>query len=268
MLIALAAWAAGPAYAQSTDTNTQTQTQTSPNGTSTTVTTPSGSSTTINAPSGSTVTTDATGQTTITGSGGDQPTATTTTTYEVTAPRTMGTTLTLMGGAIGYRGTIQGGTNAGPAYGVALGVNNEFVGIEGSYQGATYTPSGTSDFTGGANRITENGAQVLLKVGPQLGPVGFYALGGGGVDRFTVSGGSAVTNVAGGSTIHDGTVWKVPAGVGIDFHVPTGGGPDMLIGARGQYNFLFNQNDVFSGVSNSSRDADQIEGQLNVGMMF
>ena len=290
-ILAFVAAAASPVLAQTTvDTPAATTspaappaTITAPPASTTTVTSPDGTNTTVQAPTGSTVTTTGTTPATVT------PTTVTPTTVTPAAPpmgsggdvaverdlsdnhrgiKRSGVEVNLLGGALGYRTSPRGGANAGPAYGFALGYRTGGpVGIELSYQGATYTPSGTRDLTGGVDRITENGAQALLKLGGQAGPFDLYVLGGGAVSRFTVAGGSSDTSVAGGTSVHNGTIYKVPAGVGLDFHIPVGG-PDLLLGARGQYNFIFNQSDVFSGVSNSDRDADQIQAQVNVGMLF
>jgi hypothetical protein len=228
--------------------------------------------TTETKPEGSTTTTTQSAPTTTpaqtppyTGSGGDVSVTTTTTTHHV-GPRVVGLNVSLLGGALGYPNTLQGGQNAGPSYGAAIGYRVGIFGAEASYQGATYTPQGAVAFTAGASRITENGGQLIAKVGPVVGPVDLYVLGGGGVSHFQVSNDNSFP-VAGGSVMRDGTIWKIPAGLGVDFHIPTQGF-DVLIGARGQYNFLFNQNEVFSGTSNTSRDADQIQGQLNVGLQF
>jgi len=280
-ILAVVAAAASPVFAQTTAQNpgtttttaTPSTTTTAPPASTTTVTTPDGTNTTVQAPPGSTVTTTGNTPTTVTqgvpltGSGGDVAVQ-----HDIDDShrgiKRSGVEVDLLGGALGYRTSPRGGANAGPSYGFALGFRTGGpVGIELSYQGATYTPSGTRDLTGGVDRITENGAQALLKLGGQAGPFDLYVLGGGAVSRFTVAGGSAGTSVAGGTSVHDGTIYKVPAGVGLDFHIPVGG-PDLLIGARGQYNFIFNQSDVFSGVSNSDRDADQIQAQVNVGMLF
>ena len=284
MLIALAAAAATPALAQSTTTDTTTTTTTPttttttpPASSTTTVTSPDGTATTVQAPAGSSVTTTGSTQTTVApaattqpvvGSGGDDVTEHREVVEEHHGIRTSGVELDLLGGALGYRTSPRSSQNAGPSYGFALGFRGGGpIGVELSYQGATYTPAGTADLTGGATRITENGGQAILKLGGQAGPFDLYVLGGGAISRFSVTGGSVGSGVAGGTSIHDGTIYKVPAGVGLDFHIPVGG-PDLLIGARGQYNFLFNQSEVFSGVSNSSRDADQIQAQVNVGMLF
>ena len=281
-ILAVVAAAATPVLAQTTVDNpgttttttaTPSTTTTAPPASTTTVTSPDGTATTVQAPPGSTVTTTGNAPATVTqpapltGSGGDVVAE-----HEVYDGRRgikrSGVEVDLLGGALGYRTSPRGGANAGPSYGFALGFRTGGpVGLELSYQGATYTPSGTRDLTGGVDRITENGAQALLKLGGQAGPFDLYVLGGAGISRFTVAGGSTDTSVAGGTAVHNGTIYKVPAGVGLDFHIPVGG-PDLLIGARGQYNFIFNQSDVFTGVSNSDRDADQIQAQVNVGMLF
>src|SRR5438477_464871 len=115
MLLALAAWAASPARAQSTDTSSQssqstttdqgtntttapqssTTTVTSPDGTSTTVTTPPGSSTEIKPPA------PAPAPTAQTGAGGDLAVTREVTTYRA-GPRDTGLEVSLLGGALGY----------------------------------------------------------------------------------------------------------------------------------------------------------------------
>jgi hypothetical protein len=233
--------------------------------TTTTTAVPPAAATTATAPSTTTTVT-------TTGSGGDVGDASASTTYRTGGSilHNSGVSLTLLGGAVGYPSTVSDRTNYGPAYGVAIGARvGSAVGLEFSYQGSSYTTNGGT-VIGSANsgsRIMENGAQALLKLGPSVGPVDLYALGGGGVSRLTVNNGGVFTAVGGGSSVRDGTLYKVPVGGGLDVHIPTGS-VDLLLGARGQYNFLFNQSDAFPDVSSSSRKADQVQAQVNAGLMF
>jgi hypothetical protein len=162
-------------------------------------------------------------------------------------------------GVLTYRndGAAAGLFSPGPQYGVHLDFNPiGAMGLEVGYQGAAY------GIQGGDGTVVENGADAVLKLGPKLGAVEPYALGGYGVTRLTANGAAESAGVT------DDWIQKVPVGAGVDFAIPAGANP-LLLGARGTYNFLLN-NDAFGSRANNTGDRgnDQIGGELMLGGKF
>lgn len=164
-----------------------------------------------------------------------------------------GITVAGNGGVLTYPGEAARLFDPGAQYGVNIGLEPfGAVGLELGYAGAAYGLDGRD------GSVVENGGTALLKVGPKLGTVQPYALGGYNLMWLS---GNEDANARG---IDDDTMSKIPVGAGVDFVLPAGKAP-LILGARGTYNFLFD-NDSFD-VGGAESD-DQIGGQVVFGGEF
>ena len=163
------------------------------------------------------------------------------------------------GGIVGFPGEAASQISPGALYGVVVGIEPPIpvLELELGYQGAAYQTD--ERLTGAQENAIENGGQAILKASPEFGAWEPYAFGGYQLSRFNVYERDNSTGA-----LQDDTLSKVPVGAGLDVHLG-----DVLVGARGSYNFLFD-NDAFTGVPNDSgdRDSDQITGSLLVGGQF
>lgn len=156
-------------------------------------------------------------------------------------------------GVLTYAGEAAGLFDPGARYGVSVGLEPfQAIGLELGYQGAAYTVENE----GGT--VLENGAQALVKVGPKLGAVEPYALGGAAWTRFSA------TDDAEASGLSDDSFGKIPVGAGVDFTLPVGDNP-LVLGARGMYNFVI-ENEAFD--TPEPRNDDQIGASLVIGGEF
>ncbi len=163
------------------------------------------------------------------------------------------------GGVVSFPNDVQ--VNNGGAYGALIGIEPwSGLGLELGYQGAVYgeeplTRNVDVDVTQNVDAV-ENGGYAALKVSPFI--AGFfepYALGGVGVSHLNVTGAQAQ------GALQDDTFGKAPVGAGFDIHLG-----DFTIGARGTYNFIFNNQNAFQG--DNPNDDDQLIGQANIGAQF
>jgi hypothetical protein len=157
------------------------------------------------------------------------------------------------GGVLTFPGEAAGRFSPGGTYGASVDFRPlNPVGLELGYQGASY------GLERGSGNVMENGGQALLKLGPHLGAVEPYALGGYNLTWVNPN------NAADAAGINSDTIQKVPVGAGVDFDIPVGSNP-LVLGARGTYNFVFS-NQAFSTTSSSGDD--QIGGQVVLGGEF
>lgn len=163
------------------------------------------------------------------------------------------------GGVVGYPGEAASQLSPGALYGVVVGIEPPIpvIELELGYQGAAYQTD--ERLTGAQENVIENGGQALLKASPEFGAWEPYAFGGYQLSRFNVYERPNSTGA-----VQDDTLSKVPVGAGLDVHLG-----DVLVGARGSYNFVFND-DAFTNIptANGDRDADQLTGSLLVGGQF
>lgn len=169
-------------------------------------------------------------------------------------------------GVLTYTGEAAGFTAPGVSYGVLAGADFlPWLGGELSYQGAAYVtdnrlaPGDDNDVS-----ISENGGQLVAKVGPQLGGgLQPYAVGGLAVSFLDVKDREQAFGV-----VEDATLLKVPVGAGIDWNIP-GNLNDLAqftVGARATYNFTVDSG-AFPTTDNASA-ADQLQTTLQVGARF
>ncbi len=163
------------------------------------------------------------------------------------------------GGVISHAGEAASQVTPGAAYGVVVGIEPPIpvFELELGYQGAAWQTD--SRLTGAQENAVENGGQALLMASPEIGAFEPYVFGGYQLSRFNVFERDNSTGA-----LQDDTISKAPVGAGLDVHLG-----DVLVGARGQYNFLFN-NDAFNNldVDNQDREADQVSGTLLIGGQF
>lgn len=163
------------------------------------------------------------------------------------------------GGIVGFPSEAASQISPGALYGVVVGIEPPIpvLEIELGYQGAAYQSD--TNLTGAQENAIENGGQAILKASPEFGRWEPYAFGGYQLSRFNVYERDNSTGA-----LQDDTWSKVPVGAGLDVHLG-----DVLIGARGSYNFVFD-NDAFTNIpnDNADRDSDQITGSLLIGGQF
>lgn len=134
-----------------------------------------------------------------------------------------------LAGVQAYTGQAAGLVSPGASYGVAIGYDTSpLTEIELSYQGAAFaTQSGAVE----RHRIMENGGQAIVKIVPRLPRLEPYAFGGVALSRLDVLGGD-------GGPVRDDTLVKLPVGLGLDLRVYAGDAADVLLGARGTWGFV------------------------------
>lgn len=167
------------------------------------------------------------------------------------------------GGLLTFPGQVADDVEPGGAYGVLLGIEPVPVAeLELSYQGAAYRTS--ADVSPQQETVVENGGQALIKASPQVGIFEPYVFGGFGLTDLNVQ-----EEVGGPGVIEDDILAKVPVGAGLDLHIPAGGaaGTEVLIGARGTYNFVFD-NQAYTVAGDNDRSSDQVGVTLNLGAQF
>ena len=173
--------------------------------------------------------------------------------------RDRGVQVQAQGGIVGFPGEAASQLSPGALYGVVVGIEPGIpvLEIELGYQGAAYQTD--ERLTGAQENVIENGGQALLKASPKIGRWEPYAFGGYQLSRFNVYERDNSTGA-----LQDDTISKLPVGAGLDVHLG-----DVLVGARGSYNFVFD-NDAFTNIpnDNSDRSSDQITGSLLVGGQF
>lgn len=160
------------------------------------------------------------------------------------------------GGVISYPGQAAADLSPGGAWGVLIGLKPiPVVELELGYIGAAYQTD--ERLAGAQENVIENGGQALLKASPKVGPAEPYVFGGYQLSRFNVYERANAPGV-----VQDDTISKIPVGVGFDVHVAR----NVLVGARGQYNFLVGQ-EAFTNFD-GARSADQLGATLQLGGNF
>lgn len=172
--------------------------------------------------------------------------------------RDRGVSVTANGGVISFPGEAAADLTPGGNYGVNVGIEPlPVVELELGYVGAAYQTDG--NLPGAQENVIENGGQAVLKASPKIGVVEPYAFGGYQLSWFNVY---ERPNSAG--VVEDKTLSKLPVGAGLDFHIG-----DAVLGARGQYNFVFAADQAFTNLnSDQARSADQLAGLLELGGQF
>lgn len=155
-------------------------------------------------------------------------------------------------------------TRPGATYGVNVGLGIiDPLSVELGYQGALYDAE--PQVQGERARISENGGQFLVELGPRLFDRALrpYALGGVAVSRLSV-----VDNEASAlGVVNDDTLVRVPVGAGIDYVFDASERNGVTLGARGTYRFEV-AGDAFPALSATDERAQQITGQLVLGGRF
>lgn len=167
------------------------------------------------------------------------------------------------GGVLTFPGAVAQDVEPGGTYGVLFGIEPVPVAeLEVAYQGAAYRTS--ADVSPQQETVVENGGQALIKISPQYGAFEPYVFGGFGLTDLNVQ-----EEVGGPEVIEDDILAKLPVGAGVDLHIPAGdyAGTEVLIGARGIYNFVFD-NQAYSLGADNDRSNDQIGATLNIGAQF
>lgn len=160
------------------------------------------------------------------------------------------------GGVISYPGEAAADLTPGGAWGVLVGIKPiPVVELELGYQGAAYQTD--ERLIGAQENVMENGGQALLKASPLVGAIEPYVFGGYQLSWFNVYERANATGV-----VEDDTLSKIPVGLGFDVHVAE----NVLLGARGQYNFLVSQ-EAFTNFD-GARSADQLGATLQLGANF
>ncbi len=157
------------------------------------------------------------------------------------------------GGIVGFPGELASQLSPGALYGVTVGIEPGIpvLELELGYMGAAYQTD--ERLTGAQENAIENGGQALLMASPKFGAWEPYVFGGYQLSRFNVYERDNSTGA-----LEDDTINKAPVGAGLDIHLG-----DVLVGARGSYNFVFDD-DAFTNL-NDEDNVDQITGSLLVG---
>lgn len=165
-------------------------------------------------------------------------------------------TVQAQGGVISYPGQAAADLSPGGAWGVLIGLKPiPVVELELGYQGAAYQTD--ERLAGAQENVIENGGQAVLKAAPRIGITEPYVFGGYQLSRFNV-----YERANSPGVVQDDTLSKIPVGVGFDVHVAE----NVLVGARGQYNFLISQ-EAFTNFD-GARSADQLGATLQLGASF
>ncbi len=173
--------------------------------------------------------------------------------------------VTAQAGLLTFTGEAAGFTSPGVAYGILAGADFlPWLGGELGYQGAAYVTDSRLSPGEDDIGISENGAQLVAKVGPQLGGgLQPYALGGVALSFLDVKDREQAFGV-----VEDATLLKVPVGAGIDWNIP-GNLNDIAqftVGARATYNLVVD-NGAFPTANDGNSD-DQLQTTLQVGARF
>ena len=166
-------------------------------------------------------------------------------------------------GVLTFPGQVADDVEPGAAFGVLVGIEPVPVAeLELSYQGAAYRTSRL--VSPQQESVVEHGVQALVKASPQYGAIEPYLFAGYGLTVVQVE-----EQVGGPGVVLDDTLHKFPFGAGIDFHVPAGGpgGTELLIGARGTYSPIID-NQAYTVADQNDRSADQLAATLNLGAQF
>ena len=162
-----------------------------------------------------------------------------------------------LGGVRSFTGEAGDFLATGPAYGVAVAIEPfPLIALELSYQGASFLTD--EGLPGDQNRVNQNGGAAAIKLSPIIGRVEPYAFGGFGLSQLRATG-------AGNVFVETDTLYSIPVGVGIDFHLPVGVATDVLLGVRGTYEFGYGE-DAFSGITDER--TDWLQGTVNAGFQF
>ncbi len=173
--------------------------------------------------------------------------------------------VTAQAGLLTFTGEAAGFTSPGVAYGILAGADFlPWLGGELGYQGAAYVTDSRLSPGEDDIGISENGAQLVAKVGPQLGGgLQPYALGGVALSFLNVMDQETAFNA-----VEDATLIKLPVGAGVDWNI--GGSPNGLaqfsVGARATYNITLDSG-AFPLADNTSA-ANQLQTTLQVGARF
>ncbi len=156
-------------------------------------------------------------------------------------------------GLITYTGEAARLTTPGASYGLSVaydlirGVNAEL-----GYVGSSYRVEGT---TGG---VSENGADVLMKVGPEYGHFSPFALWGLELSWLGTHGPA--------EGIQDATLLRLPMGAGLAYTLPSDSPAEVTLGLRAAYLFTLTSG-AFPGLAEPFA-ANQFLSTLSVGGRF
>lgn len=165
--------------------------------------------------------------------------------------RGIGLEVNALGGMQAYTGDAATLVSPGATYGASIGFDtSRRTKVELGYRGAAFA---TEDGAGGTRAaIVENGGDAIVKIGPETERVQPYAFGGVGLSRLNVT--ANQFQVATGGTVSDDWLVKVPLGVGVDFRIFEGDRADLMLGARGIYGLVLDD-DAFGGVNDVTQQA-------------
>lgn len=136
-------------------------------------------------------------------------------------------------GLLTYVGEAASVTSPGATYGVSIGTDlTRGINAEIGYVGSSYRTE-EGEGVGGRTSLIENGAQALMKVGPEIGQVQPYGMWGFQVSRLNALEAAGENN----PLVRDATLFKLPLGAGIAWEVPSDAIADVNIGAQAAYNF-------------------------------
>jgi hypothetical protein len=168
-------------------------------------------------------------------------------------------------GLLTYTGEAAAFTSPGVAFGVLAAMDvTPWLAGEASYQGAAYMTDNRLSPTGDDIGISENGAQLVAKVGPQLGGnLQPYALGGLNLGFLEVKDRDAAFGA-----VEDAFQVKVPLGAGIDWQIPAGRDSlaQFTVGARATYNLMLDSG-AFPLVDDAA-SASQVQTTIQLGAQF
>ncbi len=162
-------------------------------------------------------------------------------------------------GPLWYTGEVAGFMAQGWSYGVSAGMDlSRLWGVELGYHGAAYR---TEEIAGDSTGIVENGAQGLVRFGPEWNNIEPHALAGVAVTHL-----GAGDEAASGGLVEDGTLVRLPLGAGVSYDLMSGATSNLNVGARVLYSLGLGS-EPFPTVDGAT-SSSQITGQLQVGGKF
>ena len=167
----------------------------------------------------------------------------------LTASLELGATKLAEGGPFGFDTSVGSVTNAGPIYGVRVGVDLlSWLGVEGRYVGAYFPGTGIATAGGNVGYVM-NGGEAVLRLTIPFPYVRPYVFGGIGVYDLALIGSS---DARGASMLESSSQWGIPMGAGVELMLSWHVTFAIEAAFRYLYGEVFSANDAIDGGDVSS----------------